>query len=108
MMKTTFIKIDSEDELPVGIIRNTTRPNLFGCLYTNTETLEVEREYGALEEDKNISIYKKILDDGFVELLNMSEIEYNIPLGKYVYKRKADVVVYYLKSASDFPKYMIN
>jgi len=100
-MKTTYIKIDSEDQLPVGVIRNTTRPNLFGCLYTDTKTLKVEREYGVLEGKINVCVFKKILDDGFVELLNMEEIEYNIPLGKYVYKRQADVVVYYLKSSSE-------
>lgn len=100
-MKTEFIKIESEDKLPDGVIRNTTRPNLFGCLFTNTETLEVERDIGILEKEDKVVIFKKILDDGFVELLNMPTLEYNIPLGKHVYIRKADVIVYYIKTKSE-------
>lgn len=104
-MKTTFIRIENESELPVGVVRNTTRPNLFGCLYTNTKTLKVEKDMGILEKEANVCIFKKNLDDGLTELLNMKEIEYNIPLGKHVFKRKADLVVYYMYSNSERDAY---
>lgn len=104
-METTFIKIESEDELPNGVERNITRPNLFGCLFTNTDTFEVEEDIGILGKEGNVKIFKKVLDDGFAELINMPTIEYNIPLGKFVYERKADVVVYYIQSASEKEMY---
>jgi len=104
-MKTTFIRIESEDELPVGVVRNTTRPNLFGYLYTDTESknLEVKTDIGILGNGINVALFKEILDNGFVELLNMKEIEYVTQLGKYVFKRNkdSDVTVYYINTSSE-------
>ena len=104
-METTFKKIESEDELPDGVEKNITRPNLFGCLFTNTETFKVEEDIGILGKEGKVNIFKKCLDDGFVELLNMLTIEYNNQLGKFIYERKADLVVYYINTSSEKEMY---
>ena len=96
-MRTTFKKIESEDELPEGTIRNLTRPNLFGCLYTD-ENLDVKEDLGILGVEGEVILFKKKLDSGIVTLLNTEEIDYVSPMGSHRFIRKADVTLYYISS----------
>ena len=96
-MKTIFEKIDSESELPENVVRNLTRPNLFGHLYTD-DNLEIKQDLGVLGVEENVNLFQESLNNAIVSVLNEDFIDYITPYGGFTFERKANVTLYYLKS----------
>lgn len=97
-METKFVRIESEDELPPNVVRNLSRPNLFGCLYTDYVTKKVKVEKGLLAKEEEVFLFSKKINKGLIDLLREKTIEFNSAFGNIVFIRKANVTLYYIKS----------
>ena len=99
---TKFVKVKSRDDIPsgIGLVKNLTRPNLFGCLYRD-ENLNIVEDKGILGVEADVFLFKEKLDAGIVSLLQSEKIDYNNHLGERQFVRKANVTLYYIHSSME-------
>ena len=96
--KTEFIRVKSREEAPDDCVTNLTRPNLFGCFYTEYNG-EIVRDPGLLESENELNIFVYCINPGLVELFTEKSLEFNYMYGQLFFQRNADVKIYYIRSA---------